>query len=272
MTNGGGAGPPAGRAVRGARRRLVRLRGRAGPARRLVPRRARRGAGPARPDRLRQDDDLAAAVPPARPAARGGPARRRRSPAGGLDELRGADRAGHPGRAAVPGHAARQRDAVRRGACRTPGLREVFAELGLEAWLRRCRTAWTRRSGRRRRGLSAGEAQLVALARVFLKDPGLVVLDEASSRLDPATERLLEGAIDAPARRPHRRDHRAPAGDRRAGRPDPDPGRGPGRGIRSAGRAGARSQTLTSPGCCGRARRRCWHERMERSVVAPGAG
>jgi ATP-binding cassette subfamily B protein len=35
----------------------------------------------------------------------------------------------------------------------------------------------------------------VALARVFLKDPGLVVLDEASSRLDPATERLLEGAI-----------------------------------------------------------------------------
>src|SRR4030095_2698527 len=33
-------------------------------------------------------------------------------------------------------------------------------------------------------------------ARVFLKDPGLVILDEASSRLDPATERLLERAID----------------------------------------------------------------------------
>jgi ATP-binding cassette subfamily B protein len=45
------------------------------------------------------------------------------------------------------------------------------------------------------RGLSAGEAQLLALARVFLKDPGLVVLDEASSRLDPATERLLERAV-----------------------------------------------------------------------------
>jgi ATP-binding cassette subfamily B protein len=44
--------------------------------------------------------------------------------------------------------------------------------------------------------LSAGEAQLVALARAFLADPGLVVLDEASSRLDPATERLLERAVD----------------------------------------------------------------------------
>jgi ABC-type multidrug transport system fused ATPase/permease subunit len=33
------------------------------------------------------------------------------------------------------------------------------------------------------------------LARVFLKDPGLVILDEASSRLDPETERLLERAV-----------------------------------------------------------------------------
>jgi ABC-type multidrug transport system fused ATPase/permease subunit len=45
-------------------------------------------------------------------------------------------------------------------------------------------------------GLSAGEAQILAFTRVFLRDPGLVVLDEASSRLDPATERLLERAVD----------------------------------------------------------------------------
>jgi ATP-binding cassette subfamily B protein len=45
-------------------------------------------------------------------------------------------------------------------------------------------------------GLSAGEAQLLAFARVFLKDPGLIVLDEASSRLDPATETRLERAMD----------------------------------------------------------------------------
>jgi len=43
--------------------------------------------------------------------------------------------------------------------------------------------------------LSAGEAQLLAFARVFLKNPGLVVLDEASSRLDPATERRIELGI-----------------------------------------------------------------------------
>jgi ATP-binding cassette subfamily B protein/ATP-binding cassette subfamily C protein len=46
------------------------------------------------------------------------------------------------------------------------------------------------------KGLSAGEAQLLAFARVFLRNPGLVILDEASSRLDPATERRIEHAID----------------------------------------------------------------------------
>jgi ABC-type multidrug transport system fused ATPase/permease subunit len=45
-------------------------------------------------------------------------------------------------------------------------------------------------------GLSAGQAQLVAFARIFLRDPGLVILDEASSRLDPATEMLIERAGD----------------------------------------------------------------------------
>jgi ATP-binding cassette subfamily B protein len=74
-------------------------------------------------------------------------------------------------------------------------LREVFPELGLEAWLRALPEGLETRLGAGGRGLSAGEAQLVALARVFLKDPGLVVLDEPSSRLDPATERLLERAL-----------------------------------------------------------------------------
>ncbi|HSM75894.1 MAG TPA: iron ABC transporter permease, partial [Desulfobacterales bacterium] len=44
--------------------------------------------------------------------------------------------------------------------------------------------------------LSAGEAQLLTLGRVFLADPGLVILDEASARLDPATEHLLEQALN----------------------------------------------------------------------------
>jgi ABC-type multidrug transport system fused ATPase/permease subunit len=45
------------------------------------------------------------------------------------------------------------------------------------------------------RSLSAGEAQLLAFTRVYLRDPGLIILDEASSRLDPATEQRLERAM-----------------------------------------------------------------------------
>jgi len=44
--------------------------------------------------------------------------------------------------------------------------------------------------------LSAGEAQLFALTRVFLTQPSLVILDEPSSRLDAATETLLQAAVD----------------------------------------------------------------------------
>ena len=44
-------------------------------------------------------------------------------------------------------------------------------------------------------GLSAGEAQLLALARVWLRDPDLLVLDEATARVDPETERRLEAAV-----------------------------------------------------------------------------
>jgi ATP-binding cassette subfamily B protein len=71
----------------------------------------------------------------------------------------------------------------------------VLEWVGLGAWLgRQPRGLDTLLRGAG--GLSAGEAQLLAFARVYLKDPGLVILDEASSRLDPATERLLERAVD----------------------------------------------------------------------------
>jgi ATP-binding cassette subfamily B protein len=46
-------------------------------------------------------------------------------------------------------------------------------------------------------GMSAGESQLLSFARAFLADPSVVILDEASSRLDPATEAVLETAVDA---------------------------------------------------------------------------
>lgn len=44
--------------------------------------------------------------------------------------------------------------------------------------------------------LSAGEKQLVSLARAALADPAVLVLDEATSSLDPGTEALVEGAVD----------------------------------------------------------------------------
>ncbi|MGZ4703213.1 MAG: ABC transporter ATP-binding protein [Ilumatobacteraceae bacterium] len=52
-----------------------------------------------------------------------------------------------------------------------------------------------RRLGAGGAGLSAGEAQLLALARVWLRDPDIVVLDEATARIDPATEVELEAAV-----------------------------------------------------------------------------
>lgn len=73
-------------------------------------------------------------------------------------------------------------------------LLAVLETLGLSSWLERLPGGLdTVISGGH---LSAGEAQLVALARMFIKDPGLVILDEASSRLDPATQGLLERALD----------------------------------------------------------------------------
>jgi ABC-type multidrug transport system fused ATPase/permease subunit len=75
-------------------------------------------------------------------------------------------------------------------------IERALKELRLWEWVRSMPEGLNTRLGMGGRGLSAGEAQLLAFTRVFLKDPGLVILDEASSRLDPATESLLERAID----------------------------------------------------------------------------
>jgi ABC-type multidrug transport system fused ATPase/permease subunit len=46
-------------------------------------------------------------------------------------------------------------------------------------------------------GLSAGQAQLLSLARAWLRDPDVLVLDEATARIDPETERRIEAAVAA---------------------------------------------------------------------------
>ncbi len=72
----------------------------------------------------------------------------------------------------------------------------VLSELGMTDWLERQDDGLDTLIDSGGRNLSAGEAQLIAFARVFLADPGLIVLDEPSSRLDPATERRLEAAME----------------------------------------------------------------------------
>jgi ABC-type multidrug transport system fused ATPase/permease subunit len=73
---------------------------------------------------------------------------------------------------------------------------QTLDELGLMPWLKALSHGLDTELGTDSGGLSAGQAQLLAFARVFLKNPGLVVLDEASSRLDPLTEQLIERAVD----------------------------------------------------------------------------
>jgi len=75
-------------------------------------------------------------------------------------------------------------------------IREAIRALGLEEWLARLPDGLDTDLRTAGRGLSAGEGQLLAFTRIFLRDPGLVILDEASSRLDPATEQLIERAVD----------------------------------------------------------------------------
>ena len=72
----------------------------------------------------------------------------------------------------------------------------LLGELGLGGWLAARSAALDTELGPDGSGLSAGEAQLLGLGRVFLADPGLVILDEPSSRLDPLTELLIERAVD----------------------------------------------------------------------------
>ncbi len=71
----------------------------------------------------------------------------------------------------------------------------VLDTLGLANWLRELPRGLDTPLGAGGVGLSAGQAQVLACARVLLRDPDLVILDEPSSRLDPATDRLVQEAL-----------------------------------------------------------------------------
>jgi ATP-binding cassette subfamily B protein len=74
-------------------------------------------------------------------------------------------------------------------------VREAFDRLGLLGWLATLPDGLGTRVGERGESLSVGERQLVALARAQIAGPGLLILDEATSNVDPGTEREIAGAL-----------------------------------------------------------------------------
>ncbi|WP_369373428.1 ABC transporter ATP-binding protein [Promicromonospora sp. Populi] len=73
----------------------------------------------------------------------------------------------------------------------------AFGELGLSDWVDDLPDGLDTAVGQRGEALSAGERQLVAIARAYLASPDLLVLDEATSAVDPATEVRIARALDS---------------------------------------------------------------------------
>src|SRR6478672_6136456 len=76
-------------------------------------------------------------------------------------------------------------------------VRLTLTELGLDPWVATLPLGLATDVGQRGESLSAGERQLVALARAYLADPDLLVLDEATSAVDPSTEVRIQRALDS---------------------------------------------------------------------------
>ena len=76
----------------------------------------------------------------------------------------------------------------------------ALTELGLADWVDGLPAGLDTPVGERGEALSVGERQLVALARAYVADPDLLVLDEATSAVDPATEVRLQRTLDAVTR------------------------------------------------------------------------
>jgi len=76
-------------------------------------------------------------------------------------------------------------------------LRKAFADLGLDPWLDGMPHGLATRVGERGEQLSVGERQLVSLARAYIADPACLVLDEATSAVDPATEVRISRAVES---------------------------------------------------------------------------
>ena len=75
-------------------------------------------------------------------------------------------------------------------------MHAAMVSLGLDDWYATLPHGLDSRVGQRGEALSAGERQLVALVRAQLADPDVLVLDEATSAVDPALEMRISAALD----------------------------------------------------------------------------
>jgi ABC-type multidrug transport system fused ATPase/permease subunit len=73
---------------------------------------------------------------------------------------------------------------------------KVIYDLGFKEWYEGLSNGLDTKLEVGNKSLSAGEAQLLAFIRVFLRNPKLIILDEATSRIDSSTEKLIENALD----------------------------------------------------------------------------
>jgi ATP-binding cassette subfamily B multidrug efflux pump len=87
---------------------------------------------------------------------------------------------------------------IRLGApdCSTGDIIRVSRDLGVDEFVKRLPKGYHTEVGERGVKLSAGERQLIAFARMMLKDPKIILLDEATSNVDPATETLIQRGIE----------------------------------------------------------------------------
>jgi len=74
--------------------------------------------------------------------------------------------------------------------------KQVFKELGVESFIRSLPEGLETKISSESNEISAGQRQIIALARILLREPKILILDEATARIDTKSEKMLQGAIE----------------------------------------------------------------------------